>query len=243
MPTLLDAAFYASFLVGIASVHLAKWQLPALLKYGKTLEGSRTQKGLLGFFEQLTVPKQWFTHFYVYSTTLAILNVYCQRNLVSLLFLIHSGRRLYETQCVTKYGENSRMHLSHYLVGLWFYSVANWAVFESKSRSQLPLVRFLAVLVFALSSVDQYMNHLHLSKLVKYTMPTYGLFSITTSPHYFDEVLLYLSLTAYTGSLKLFACLVWVIVNLSTSALETRAWYLKKFPQTTPPYAIIPFVL
>ncbi|KAM3165431.1 Polyprenol reductase [Lachancea thermotolerans] len=241
--SLFELAFYSSFLLAITSVLLAKWRLPTLLKYGKTLQGVPSKGGILGSLQSLTVPKRWFGHFYVYSTALALLNVCFLRGFASLLVLTHSARRLYETRCVSKFGKDSRIHLSHYLVGLWFYTAVNCAVFVDRTRTRSPLARLVAVIVFVLSSLDQYRNHLHLSKLVKYTLPTYGLFQLVSSPHYFDEILIYLSLAVYTSSLKMFLCLVWVIVNLSTSALETRSWYAKKFPRAAPSFAIIPYLL
>ncbi|CUS23267.1 LAQU0S09e00936g1_1 [Lachancea quebecensis] len=241
--SLFELAFYSSFLLAIASVLLAKWRVPLLLKYGKTLQGVPPETGILGSLQRLTVPKKWFGHFYVYSTALALLNVCTLRSFTSLLVLAHSARRLYETRCVSKFGKDSRIHISHYLVGIWFYTVANYAVFVDRTRAYSPLARLVAVIMFVLSSFDQHQNHLHLSKLVKYTLPTYGLFQLISSPHYFDEILIYSSLAIYTSSFKMFLCLMWVIINLSTSALETKGWYAKKFPQSAPPFAIIPYLL
>ncbi|SCU95879.1 LAME_0F13894g1_1 [Lachancea meyersii CBS 8951] len=246
---LLDPVFYATFLLGLVSLVVAKLQAPILLKYGKTLPqsaGRHYSESFWGQFQRLTVPKAWFSHFYVYSVFVSSVNMFLlQFNLLSILIAVHSARRLYETVYVNVSKPSARIHVSHYLVGFWFYSAVNYAASTSSPEtwSSLP-VRCLALLLFALASWDQHENHLHLSKLRKYTLPTYGLFRIVASAHYFDEFLLYFALTLFTGaSAKLLVCLLWVIANLSFSAVETRAWYLQKFTESTPRFAILPYML
>ncbi|SCU82656.1 LANO_0B07096g1_1 [Lachancea nothofagi CBS 11611] len=239
-----DLLFYSTFLAGIGSIVVAKSHAPLLLKYGKTLQGVKIQRSdIFGRLQQLTVPKKWFRHFYVYSTFVSGFNLLHLRTFLAFLVFVHSTRRLYETFYINKFGPASRIHISHYLVGIWFYSAVNFTTFTNeKHASSLPL-RLLAIFIFALASWDQYKNHSHLSELRKYNLPTYGLFKIVASPHYLDEIFIYFALTLYATSCKMLFCMLWVVVNLSISALETKTWYLQKFPQTTPRFAIIPYVI
>ncbi|SCV99902.1 LAFE_0B05050g1_1 [Lachancea fermentati] len=243
---ILSWIYFSSFGIGLLSVFLARWRIPILLKYGKTLVDQKHQNdGMFDILLHLTVPKEWFRHFYILSSCLSIINLWSSMNLVSLLVAFHSFRRVYETHYVNRFGKRSRMHISHYLVGLWFYTSLNVAVAISSTSHQTHSIgsRLFLIALFSLASFDQYKNHLHLSHLVKYTLPQYGLFQVVTSAHYFDEVLIYLSLASYTGTAEMYCCFAWVLGNLSISAIETREWYAKKFPSKTPPYAILPYLL
>ncbi|CEP60066.1 putative polyprenol reductase LALA0_S01e02256g [Lachancea lanzarotensis] len=244
----IEYVFYITFLIGMLSLLLASIQAPLLLKYGKTLpeNASRGQdKNLWVLFQHFTVPKSWFSHFYVYSGFLSCVNMTLLHfKTLSLLMALHSMRRLYETIYVNKSKPSARIHVSHYLVGFWFYSAVNYAIYTSRPDTwSPPLIRSFAMLLFAIASWDQYKSHLHLSQLRKYTLPTKGLFRLVASAHYLDEILLYSALALYSRSTKLLVCLLWVISNLSVSAIETRQWYLRKFPQSTPKFAIIPYIL
>ncbi|SCU80043.1 LAFA_0B07184g1_1 [Lachancea sp. 'fantastica'] len=244
----IDFGFYTTFLVGILSLLLAKIRAPLLLKYGKTLpEDAKNgqDKSLWALFQQLTVPKGWFSHFYVYSGILSCVNLIALRlNILSVLMAVHSLRRLYETTHVNKSKPSARIHVSHYMVGFWYYSAVNYAIYRSKPETwSPPLIKSFAILMFILASWDQYKNHLYLSQLRKYTLPTKGLFRLVASAHYLDEICLYSAMTLYSRSTKLLVCLLWVISSLSVSAIETRKWYSQKFPQSTPKFAILPYIL
>ncbi|SCU86008.1 LADA_0D11584g1_1 [Lachancea dasiensis] len=242
----LDVVFYSTFIIGLGSILLAKLQAPLLLKYGKTLQDVKTSsKGFSGYLQTLRVPKRCFQHFYFYSTFIAALNLRQSNTVLAILVFLHSIRRLWETLLVNKFGQNSFIHVSHYLVGLWFYSTVNYTVFtyQDGEHSVSLWLRLFSLLMFAMASWDQHQNHCHLAQLRKYTLPTYGLFRVVGSPHYLDEVGIYLALAMYTNSFKMWLCVVWVMVNLTISALETRYWYRRKFPATAPSYAIIPWVL
>ncbi|SCV01521.1 LAMI_0G12024g1_1 [Lachancea mirantina] len=239
------AFFFLTTLIGFVSILFAKFRNPTLLKYGKTRQfPNRSAQGIISFFEQLTVPKAWFRHFYIFSELLAFISVLKRRDTVSLLFLFHSTRRLMETFYVNKFGSQSRMHVTHYLVGIWFYSGVNFGIAINQSQgSRSTILRLVAFLLFAAASYDQFQNHLHLAQLKKYSLPTYGMFKVVCSPHFLDEAAIYLALAILSGSTELIMCFLWTIFNLSVSAVETRTWYLNKFSKSTPQYAIIPFVL
>lgn len=234
----------ASYLVGLASLLVAKRLLPEFLKYGKTLPStSPVQRPRWQRIAYFTVPKSYFAHFYVLSTLFSTVTVciYPQYLLVWLL-LFHSLRRLYETLYISRYSSQSRMNWSHYVVGLWFYSslhiILNVELYRGHiSRSfSLP-----AIIVFCFAAWDQHENHKVLAALVKYSLPQKRLFRWICCPHYLDEILIYGSLLS--ASREFVWPLVWVSASLALSATECRRYYQVKFPGRHPPYALLPFIL
>ncbi|GME79703.1 unnamed protein product [Ambrosiozyma monospora] len=158
---------------------------------------------------------------------------------VSLLNLAQSTRRTYECLFVSKFNETSMMHLSHYLVGWFFYTSINLmpllsyhpdlsSVSDSNEDSvKSPSIRLvLAFVVYFWSSLDQYRNHKHLAQLVKYNRPQQGLFKYVCCAHYFDEIMVYFSYALIVGTKFSVLILVWVIVDLAVSANETYKFYV-----------------
>lgn len=235
-----------SFVVGLGSLCIAKIYLPDFLEYGKTLKAHRkdSKHKILDTIMHFTVPKSYFSHFYILSTTLSIITVYNYREYaITWLLLFHSIRRLYETLYIAKYTNKSRMNWSHYAVGLWFYSVIhlilNIKLYSGEIKPSLNRISFY---LYIISSVEQSRHHLILSKLVKYSLPTKGLFKYICCPHYLCEIGIYASLIVYNSEFIL--PFVWVVVSLSISAVETKHYYQSKFKdQSVPKYAIIPPIL
>ncbi|KAF5209942.1 3-oxo-5-alpha-steroid 4-dehydrogenase [Clavispora lusitaniae] len=146
------------------------------------------------------------------------------------------------------------MHISHYFVGLYFYVcvaiVSFCGLVVAQEESKRPR-QWLAIAFFALFSVDQYNNHRHLAALVKYSVPTFGMFRHVACAHYCDEIVIYFAVTvaAWTRepnmevSVALFSAWVFVLVNLSVSGLESLRYYQTKFDDYTVQYAVVPFLL
>ncbi|EDO15875.1 hypothetical protein Kpol_1009p22 [Vanderwaltozyma polyspora DSM 70294] len=248
---LVTIGYRCSFVIGLLSLFIAKLYLPVFLQYGKTI--TKNNKGesndsnvnkVLFKIEHFTVPKSYFSHFYIISTILsiAVLKDY-PKYPISWLLLVHSLRRLYETIYVSKYSKNSRMNWSHYIVGIWFYSVLHLIVRIKLHQGKISKdINIVSLVIFIIASWDQYKNHRVLSELVKYSLPTKRLFKICCSPHYFDEILIYSSFVSYNN--EFIWLLIWVIASLSISAIETKAYYKDKFRhQFVPNHAIIPFIL
>lgn len=236
-----------TFLIGLSSVAVANYLLPELLQYGKTFAPDSATKNEVHLWKRLfflTVPKAYFAHFYYLSTLLSLANLFYFRNHpITWLIAFHSVRRAYETTYVSKYTPMSRMHWSHYVVGIWFYTVLNLMItlqlYKGSMSTSLKLAPFL---VFCLASWDQNKNHRILSKLVKYSLPRDGLFRVLCCPHYFDEILIYASLLPY--SLEFSWLLIWVFTNLGVSARENKNYYRHKFPKAkVPQYALIPYIM
>lgn len=239
--------YKVSYIIGLCSLLIAKYFLPEFLQYGKTLIKKPSDKIGVYTLQRLvhfTVPKSCFSHFYYLSTILTIMTLYDYYNCPLVwLILFHSLRRLYETKYVCKYSNNSRMSWSHYLVGIWFYSVLNLILNLKLHEGAIPYsLKPIPLVIFCLASWDQYESHQILSHLVKYTLPNQKLFQFVCCPHYLDEIVIYGSLLAY--NLEFLWPLVWVSCTLSISALETRKYYRAKFNDANvPKYAIIPFIL
>ena len=249
--------------------------LSALTAHGKvaqnsTLIDSSWFAKLINAVAGLTVPKAWFSHFYVLYLLLMwgqfLYDPYTILSngkylLVWLFLTCQATRRLYESYHVTRWGNASKMHVSHYFLGLGFYMGVSIICFcglqshHGDSGNGVTGTGFfwtlLLVAFFAICQLDQYRNHKHLAALVKYSVPKKGLFSLVSSAHYCDEILIYFTvvLLAFTrGRLiaedwALLSIWIFVVINLSISALETHSYYLTKFEDFHLRYAIIPGIL
>ncbi|CCF59965.1 hypothetical protein KAFR_0I01850 [Kazachstania africana CBS 2517] len=230
-------------IVGLLSLVVAKYFLTTLLQYGKTFKRHES-KNLIEKIVFFTVPKSYFSHFYMISTVLSIVTLTCYRHFpIVWLILTHSMRRLYETLFVFKETDKSRMHWSHYIVGLWFYTtiqlVLNIQLGKNNISTDFNKISFI---LFTLASWDQNKNHMILSRLVKYSLPKGRLFNYVCCPHYLDEIIIYFSLTLY--NIEFSWLLIWVLANLSVSSIETRKYYIQKFSdERVPKYSIIPCIL
>lgn len=275
---ILDRLIQILLIIGILSVFLAKYnsKLKGFLKYGKTFEKLQRNETILNKLLNLTIPKVWFSHFYLLSLilstinfTLVELNLHDYKfflleilkdnsyglipieisRLVSFLILGHSLRRLSETLLMMDSQSKSKMNISHYLVGILFYSSLNIQLIlntnfnDTNINQDLNYNIILSVILFFLSSASQFLHHLHLSKLVKYTIPSFGLFKFLSCAHYFDEILIYLSILNLLKNQTMIILFLWVIINLSVSSIETKNYYKKTSNGKTAKWSIIPFIL
>ncbi|GMG23559.1 unnamed protein product [Ambrosiozyma monospora] len=154
---------------------------------------------------------------------------------VSLLSLAQGTRRTYECLYVSKFYKKSMIHLSHYLVGWFFYTSINLMPLlsyhpDSNSNEdtvKMSIIRLvLAFIAYSWSSLDQFRNHKHLAHLVKYNRPQRGLFKYVCCAHYFDEIIVYFSYALILGTKYSMLILAWVIVDLGISANETYKFYV-----------------
>lgn len=232
------------FTMGVVSLVVAKCCLPVFLQYGKTWQKHKVEGSLWQRIMHFTVPKSFFQHFYILSTTLTMISLYWNyQYFIIWIILFHSIRRLYETRYISVYTVNSRMNWSHYVVGLWFYSTFHMLINLRLYQSQVALEpKLLPTVLFLVASIDQNSNHKTLSRLVKYSLPQAGLFQYVCCPHYMNEILIYLSYVPYCT--ELVWPLTWVIISLTISARETQRYYVRKFKdKKVPKYSIIPFLI
>lgn len=246
--------------------------LNKLLHYGKVSQveishGSAEKSDLAKLVDklaQLTVPKTWFLHFYIVFASTQWLQVLSDPKSVLrrskylavwLLLTVQATRRLAESFALTNWGNKLRMHVSHYMVGIFYYlgvSLTCWLGLRSdKSEFEVGAVDLMILLTFVLFAVDQFQNHRHLALLVKYSVPKFRFFRLVSCAHYMDEICIYFSvllLVLVHGPFSEvdFAFLtswIFVVVNLSVSASETWNYYKVKFDDYDVQYAVIPYLM
>jgi 3-oxo-5-alpha-steroid 4-dehydrogenase 3 len=230
--------------------------LNMLLLYGKTREASTKHVVLLpglDYFFSIYLPKRYFVHFYVVSVvcSLAVIAIKWDEHspngwVLTGLLLVQGLRRLLECIFLEKPNPKALIHISHYLVGILFYTLVNAIAYLAFSfpATPLSLCTALTITIFTIASIYQYCFHLHLVSLVKYTLPSYSLFRLVACPHYFAEIFIYASFVFVTPRAcrpSIYMTVVWVLINLSASAKQTQVYYQQKFT-TAQPYAIIPYI-
>lgn len=228
--------------------------LNPLLKYGKVLKSnsksetakSNNNNNLYHILLDFTVPKHWFLHFYILLFSSCCVSLfYFKNNSLNTIFLVVQGfRRMCESYRKTNTTSSAQMHITHYLIGLIFYTIQSISTFTLPSEcNNWPSC--ISITVFTAASILQSRAHAHLSSLKKYTLPYdhFTLFHLISSPHYLAEMAIYLSLCLNCTNFTLaWTSLVWVVVNLSVTAEQTLIYYNKRFQSDSPPYAVIPYV-
>ncbi|KAI9591290.1 3-oxo-5-alpha-steroid 4-dehydrogenase, partial [Syncephalis fuscata] len=151
-------------------------------------------------------------------------------------------RRYYECVFVEKPSLTARMHVGHYIVGVSYYIVtctATWCYFSMNPSTSIGLRHLLSVCLFTYASLHQYRCHSILAQLrstssasnsSSYSIPYGDWFHWVSSPHYFAELLIYVALSAILHFPLVWCCLlVWVVINLGTTAHMTHEWYRRHF--------------
>lgn len=113
-----------------------------------------------------------------------------------------------------------------------------------------PAVLPLAVGMFTTGSLKQHELHAHLASLKKYTLPSHGWFEHIICPHYTAECLIYFGLAVATAPMgqmlnkTVLLGLLFVAVNLGTTASGTKQWYAEKFgaEKVAQKWKMIPFI-
>lgn len=252
-------------IVGVIILSKAVAPLNALLYYGKVAQAKGSKAPTpVQTFANVTVPKAWFLHFYYFFLALMwTLLFVCPHGVLAFtkylvlwaVLTVQATRRAYESAYVTKWSAKSRMHFSHYLVGLDYYAgmvgICYVGLTGTEQKVGFSVVDIPLLVFFAAASVDQFQNHKHLALLVKYSTPSFRLFSLVSCAHYFDEVVIYLSVLSYLYAHAPVTYTDWAfalsylfaVTNLSVSALETHHYYQAKFDDFQTKYAILPYVL
>jgi 3-oxo-5-alpha-steroid 4-dehydrogenase 3 len=214
--------------------------LNPLLYYGKVY-ASQTDNlsrlpSPLQFFLSLVVPKSWFTHFYVVSCTVCAIQWFNQPGFVLGLMTIQSIRRLVECVFIEKSSPHAKIHVSHYIVGILFYISVGLAVDAGEPQN----FNLGSSIIFVACSIEQARCHLILASLKKYSLPQTSLFRFLACPHYLMEIGIYAAFViADPENPVLWLILMWVAINLSVSAEQTRIFYAKRY-RKAPKFAIFP---
>ncbi|EGD76678.1 hypothetical protein PTSG_08028 [Salpingoeca rosetta] len=217
--------------------------------------GGNRSVDVLAWLQQLTVPKRWFAHFYVFGLALQLL-VFALRgtsaiNWMSGLMTVQLARRTWECLFVHRKSA-SRMHVLHYITGMVFYPLAItlWQIVPA--TSSLPIIA-AALALFILGSTAQALAHIQLRRLADgakkdgelYPCPRGGMFAYVACPHYTAEVVIYTALAVLAqGRWNVVLCAIFVACNLSLAAMMTHEWYRRHCSSAySTPHAIIPSVL
>jgi 3-oxo-5-alpha-steroid 4-dehydrogenase 3 len=245
--------YWSGLLVSTVSVlfvpTLRQWH-----RYGKLRSASQN------WLDSFTVPKHWFMWFYMLGFLWTLILLGSQGQIVFFvtgficvenspppgafhflplgLYLLHVGRRLNEEWSAPK--SAARMHVLGGLVGLSFYGFAPlallWASFSTQTYQ--PHLLGLGVVVFWKASEHQVQVHAGLqgskkSSPNKYVLPRSAGFSRSSNPHYFAEMLIYVSffLVFPLHSDVRFWVLTttFTIANLCITGARTHQWYLERF--------------
>ncbi|XP_056133794.1 polyprenol reductase [Lampris incognitus] len=185
--------------------------------------------------------------------------------LVLLLLWIHSLRRLLECLLVSVFSEGP-IHMVQYIFGLAYYIILGVTVLcadhlrtveeTSTLLSQLGWLHVAGTALFIWASLLQHRSLVLLAKLrtgssgtvetLAHRIPNGGWFELVSCPHYFAELLVYVSLSLVFGGLSLTCWLVvlYVLFNQALAAQLCHEFYLSKF-EFYPRHrkAFIPFVL
>ncbi|XP_026201178.1 polyprenol reductase [Anabas testudineus] len=183
--------------------------------------------------------------------------------LVQLLLWVHSLRRLLECLFVSVFSDGA-MHLVQYMFGLGYYIVLGLTVLcsdrlDTGTGTLLSQHAWLHVAGFALftgSSLLQHQSMVLLARLrtgksgtvetLAHKMPKGGWFELVSCPHYFAELLIYVSLSLVFGGLSLTWWLVvlYVLFNQALAAQLCHDLYISKY-ESYPKHrkAFIPFLL
>lgn len=110
--------------------------------------------------------------------------------------------------------------------------------------------RMLGFGIFIFGWWQQHVCHKYLASLKKYTLPHQGLFQNIVCAHYFCECLIYLglaTLAAPAGQWRnrtLWCGLLFVAINLGSTANGTKKWYVEKFgaEKVSGKWRMIPYI-
>uniref|UniRef100_A0A3Q3W350 Polyprenal reductase n=1 Tax=Mola mola TaxID=94237 RepID=A0A3Q3W350_MOLML len=183
--------------------------------------------------------------------------------LVQLLLCLHSLRRLLECLCVSVFSDGV-IHLVQYVFGLCYYIALGLTVLCSDRLgkgtgsllSQLDWFNVAGVTLFIGASVLQHQSMVLLARLrtgksgrvetLAHKVPIGGWFELVSCPHYFAELLIYVSFSLVFGGLSLTWWLVvlYVLFNQALAAQLCHDLYINKYksyPMNRK--AFIPFVL
>lgn len=222
------------FITGIISILAALIIKPlgGLLNHGK-------ESNHIGFY--INVKKRRFVDFYLTGLLCAYLSFFTYPSCLLFLFINHLGRRYMETTLIMKYSDSSRMHLLHYICGLSFYPVIIMILIDMEPK----VLSKSTTWIFCLLSWLQMHHHYLLGRTRRkgYRAIDQALFRYVYCPHYMIEIILYILLLKQNYSCPLqMLCLVFVSLNLTVSAVNSKRWNIEKFGNSEKA-AILPFLI
>lgn len=239
--------------------------LDTLLSYGKHQHQHHGGKHLCFFQIQkaltlvdlsLDPAVAWCT-FYVTGLTMSfiapLLMDKAEPSLAITLFRTQCIRRFLECVFIQHFSAHRRTPLLHTLCGITYYTAVAFTMTvhtPQRTYEQSFYHQLFVIVLFAISSTVQFCAHASLANapphVGKYGLPTSKLFAYVLCPHYTAEILIYICFALQLQTISSACMLLFVIVNLTTTAHQTAKWYIKTFPSNQLPqtrYKVIPYVL
>lgn len=185
------------------------------------------------------------------------------RSAILLPLLAHTARRAYECVFVHRFSPRPMSNLQLlWATGFYFCAITGPLFDNLLWHHAAPVVEtnkihLAPLLILMWTQLQQHRAHQILALCRKeqvrspgasdapiYVIPKGGLFEFVSSPHYFVEIVFYVTLLFvgrfYAAKLLL---VVFVVINLTDRAYRTHNWYLEKFKSTYPDrYRLIPSV-
>jgi len=156
--------------------------------------------------------------------------------IMSILFVIHFGKRCLEALFVHKYSGPIDVFSVVQITG--FYCLAVWlGLFTTASVTETPdMITWIGLGTFAAGTVINGYHHWLLAKLrargsTEYVLPRGGLFDVIVCPHYLGELLAWLGIALVSRQLAMYIWFVGETAYLLIRSRNTLKWYHAKFPQ------------
>lgn len=188
--------------------------------------------------------------------------------ITSFLLMLHVWRRFYECHFVSVYSD-AKMNVVHYIMGLTYYFGVGLSLISDVPGflhdDDLNNIKFsstwfswnyvLGVMGFLFGFILQYRTNIQLANLRKgkdgkkvvtlgHLMPTGSFFELVSCPHYFAEIVMYLSAGIIMQSTTWWLLCLFVVSNQIIAGLLTHRWYqsyFKNYPVSRK--AIIPYLI
>ncbi|SPJ12924.1 polyprenol reductase, putative [Plasmodium sp. DRC-Itaito] len=239
---------------------LNKWALHGknlFLKIEKDEERYNTKiYKFKSIFDNFIISKTYFSHFYIIGLLINSIivfqdfqynlknqqNVYYHICLTNLVFEIHLLRRFCEQLFLVRTSTKSFMHISSYLLGISFYIITPFSLYNNEKINYNWSIIF-PLLLFIFGNIIQFESHLRLARLrpkgIKksdafYKVPYGGFFYFVSCPHYFAEILIYFSFFLLNKNITCSLNFLLVSLILIKNGMQTHEWYLKVLADTYP---------
>jgi len=187
--------------------------------------------------------------------------------ILSILMFMQTIRRLHECLFVSVYSKGT-MHFVHYMLGILLYSTFTMGVLVEAPRtadylnlkesiwSNLSWRHLVGVVTFLWASKNHHRVHEQFAEFrqnkkgevvtLKHIMPHGEWFELISTPHYFMEIMIYLSYLLIGGyhHFTLVSVVLFVVINQLVVGLVTHSWYKSEYKDyPTSRKAIIPYIL
>ena len=237
---LLENAYYILVFLWIVAiiVYFLKLVIPAWDKFTRFGKNEITQVNFFSIDNKIG----WIL-FYSFSCIMFFVSFILKYppGLANYLIFMHSFRRLNESLFITKFSPR-KMHIINLAAGLLFYVMVPMTLAVSYKPVKHPFIIIISAIAL---NIMQFICHLTLSKLKKYSIPKGFLFEYSASPHYFIEVILYFLYAITAPSFITLLMVIFVAFNLTHNAFLSYSWYENKFGDefiSLDRYVIAPFI-